>query len=1392
MRKTHSLVIRVLTVIFVSSVPLLVPPVTGFAGTAPLVWSPVNIPQEGSAGNWQLAAGSDIKRVAVAKDGTLFATVNTTATNSTIFKSLDNGITWNSVGNVSSLVTGLAISGGDPSRVYYAADNRVFRSTDGGVTFTTINGSPGGSGAENIVISCLTVTRVNNDYIIAVGTTDSDAGQFGGVYTINESNIMAGWVDTSLESIDVLSVAFSPRYEVDRQMIAAGSVENGTVISFRRGNEPWSKSYGNATINSIVSGDCVLSLPGDYDRDFFLGIDSGNGTGDAYRIIRSTSPNASIAIDLNVGASIGLTGLDISGLAVGGTAGGYILIAGAAQNARVFHSEDSGQTWAGSVKSPTGEGHAVVAMTSDFTNSRRAYAGSTGAGSAFCVTDDGGGTWNGISLIDTKIEALIDLAISPAYNRDGTMFLLTWGGEQSLWRSKNSGNSWERVYTCSLGNAASIIHVAACSQNRFQPLSVVLTGETLGATVWKSSDGGQTFTGRPAGFNIDAMAVAGPDEYFFAAYNGSNGLVYRTTDGGISYSAPAIVGAQPINRLTLSPGFSQDRNVLAGNTNGWVFLSNDGGKNFQSIPDEVGSPPLTAEISPAFDWQYSVTKTIYAASNNASTAASRSRLYRYTVGKSQQWEQMDATLPVGGRLGQICILPGGSLYAANSRDNGGVERSLNPAAAAYPTFETVSVGLGDKCDLNGLWGSGNQLWSLDTRNNRLMTYIDTLVAPVVPGNPYAGAGGLDTKNCTLDWNPLEGATLYEWQADNDGSFSGGTDMLKGETTATSVKLPRLDPASTYFWRVRAKYPTLSPWSPVRQFYTVLGNGTPKLIAPVQSGVNVPLNPLFQWETIDGAEKYEIIVANSTAFTNPVISLVGNNALIGNVWQCDITLGYNTTYYWKIRGISSTSFSFWSGIGVFKTIPPLAAPVQPLAGKKVTLVSPPDKEIEVGLQPVFEWSPVAAADRYELLVSSNLSFTNAEIAKIGLNSVNGTIWQSDIQLEPGKKYFWRVRGSDGKDFTAWSDVYSFTTILPKIKLPIPLNVEPVYPKTGAEGIPVVPVFQWKVADGAEKYEVIAADNNLLKNPVIDKTGKNIVTGEVWQSDVTLAFNTTYYWRVRAVADGDVSVWSEINAFRTEFPPLSVVPTLELENPAPGAEGVSVTPIFQWKPVNGADRYELLVSNQSDFTSPVVLKTGGDSLTITAWRCDKPLADNTTYYWKVRAVGSSNLSVWSGIAAFRTVAGAAPVEVKTYVENPLDGVVLNYPVGSIRTGVTPRFTWNPVSNAERYELLISRDAAFSNPEIIRSGAWALPDTSWQSEYDLENDITYYWKVRAVAGNRTSEWSSPGVFVTEPDSPILSPVPAPVMPEWAVYAGGTLAALVLMMGTALTVTITRNKRP
>jgi len=75
---------------------------------------------------------------------------------------------------------------------------------------------------------------------------------------------------------------------------------------------------------------------------------------------------------------------------------------------------------------------------------------------------------------------------------------------------------------------------------------------------------------------------------------------------------------------------------------------------------------------------------------------------------------------------------------------------------------------------------------------------------------------------------------------------------------------------------------------------------------------------------------------------------------------------------------------------------------------------------------------------------------------------------------------------------------------------------------------------------------------LANPSILKTDAYALPTTAWQCNTPLNYDTTYYWKVRAISGDSYSDWSAVGAFTTESPsppPESPQPPPEPPPPQP---------------------------------------------------------------------------------------------------------------------------------------------------------------------------------------------------------------------------------------------------
>jgi hypothetical protein len=155
-------------------------------------------------------------------------------------------------------------------------------------------------------------------------------------------------------------------------------------------------------------------------------------------------------------------------------------------------------------------------------------------------------------------------------------------------------------------------------------------------------------------------------------------------------------------------------------------------------------------------------------------------------------------------------------------------------------------------------------------------------------------------------------------------------------------------------------------------------------------------------------------------------------------------------------------------------------------------------------------------------------------------------------------------------------------------------------------------------------------------------------------------------------------------------------------------------LEWRNVPGAELYTAQVALDPTFTNIVVNDT---SLTDTS-RAIGPLADNTVYYWRVRARSSTLGGPFSSVWSFTTV-GAPPSQVALI--SPLHGATID-----ADTVECYWFTSGP--SVTRYWFERALDSLFTSP-LVDSTLTATETIT----RGLLTNTTYWWRVRAknIAG-------------------------------------------------------------
>jgi hypothetical protein len=399
---------------------------------------------------------------------------------------------------------------------------------------------------------------------------------------------------------------------------------------------------------------------------------------------------------------------------------------------------------------------------------------------------------------------------------------------------------------------------------------------------------------------------------------------------------------------------------------------------------------------------------------------------------------------------------------------------------------------------------------------------------------------------------------------------------------------------------------------------------------------------------------------------------------------------------------------------------------------------------VSSNPTLQWRAVAGAAGYRVQVSTSSSFATLNFDRTTV----GHQLTPDQDLPLGT-LFWRVAASDtggalgpysaAAQFTkTWDDAPTPTAPDDDAQLKFPTNPA---------------VFAWEPLPGASSYTL-----------EIDNADDFIGAADYTTSNTTYALTTpqtfgqTFFWRVRGVSptSGVVSAWSTPRSYGYNWDS-----HLTLIAPA----NTNLDPVtdvkFDWKPVDGAQNYELQVSPNGDWANNVTID---QTLVATSYTPAQPL-QNGSYFWRVRANDAAgDHGTWSDAWTFTRGWTTSP-SIVSPAWDPNTGVV---PIVSTNLALQ----WTPTPHAAYYELQVSTDQNFSpstsvtkncytnhtqwTPYLLVSGSAVTPGTCALDTYAWASGTTYYWRVRGIdaAGAVLGLWSSvsgtPARFIRDPGRP------------------------------------------
>ena len=557
-------------------------------------------------------------------------------------------------------------------------------------------------------------------------------------------------------------------------------------------------------------------------------------------------------------------------------------------------------------------------------------------------------------------------------------------------------------------------------------------------------------------------------------------------------------------------------------------------------------------------------------------------------------------------------------------------------------------------------------------------------------------GGNDSQGRpTLKWNAVSGAAKYEVYRARSRS---GEYIKYSTVTGTSyTNTSYIENGNTYYYKVRALKSdgTAGAWSSIVSVtYRAASTGT--LPAPTVTGGNdAQGRPTLTWKVVTGAAKYEVYRARSRSGEYIKYSTVTGTSYTNTSYIED-----GNTYYYKVRALDANGTAgAWSSI---VSVTYRAASTGTLPAPIVTGGNDSQG------RPTLKWNAVSGAAKYEVYRARS-----KDGDYIKYSTVAGTSYTNISYIENGNTYYYKVRAlkSDGTA-GAWSSIVSVTYRAASTGT---LSAPAV---TGGNDSQGRPALKWKAVTGAAKYEIYRSysrDGSYSKY--------STQTSTAYTNSSYLTSGATYYYKVRALdANGNAGPYSAA---------VSVTCRLKLSAPSvTGGKDSQGRPTLKWNAVTGAAKYEVYRSTSRSGTY-----TKYSTQTSTSYTNSSYLTSGTTYYYKVRALGSDgSYGPYSSVVSvtYRAPFGAPLV------------------TGSKDSQGRPALKWDKVTDAAKYEVYRARSKDGTYSLMSTQSATGYTNTSY-----LANGTTYYYKVRALKANGTASAYSSVVTIT------YGTVPTPAAP-------------------------------
>jgi hypothetical protein len=664
-----------------------------------------------------------------------------------------------------------------------------------------------------------------------------------------------------------------------------------------------------------------------------------------------------------------------------------------------------------------------------------------------------------------------------------------------------------------------------------------------------------------------------------------------------------------------------------------------------------------------------------------------------------------------------------------------------------------------------------------------------------------------THPLVLRWSPVPRAAKYIVSIGTDPSL--GTIVNPKDETSATVYAPRatLLPPGTYYWTVTpidSQGHRGAP-SPVQSFMWTWPTSTLTRVDDIFAAPEV-FDPLFSWDPIAGAAKYELEINPSVDFA-PGSKVCCSSPVIGNSYAPTVVFKDNT-YYWRVRALdTSGNPGLWNTgpnfTKTFNKVPPTPGPSIKNLRMRDHLADPgtdadagtPGYQTQV---PAMRWDPVPGAASYEADVtpfrfgvcdwsSSSIDHWRVKTSVpfwtplgAGWNNVKPysdplPVSSEPTELIPGQGYCARVRARSDRD-SLNGEVYGDYTYIDDgtgkaftfTNYPDP-NRECLgclylsgsdyeLPQTGTVNART-PFFSWKPLSRQPRKTLrntLGAEALTITDPVaLDTSGVSLKGYSVAvqehpantaQDELVITQSTP--------ANSWTYVYNDANPGALEAmienDPAHILEVEVHVNGTPLAH-VANSPLTA-----GRQSYFVLVSKDPSFSN--IVDYAFTQVPAYAPRSIlKPTTysdETTSYYWAVLPAIAYNGGLAAGNPLLASPDNFQKQSVPPTRTAPADGVAVE---------LQPTFRWSPVEGFRRFRLQVADDPTFGSliDDVVTDS------TAYTSNTSYPADTVLYWRVRADDENLIGlTWSTTGTFQRKLPAPVPSatnPTSGESIPLW-----------------------------